>query len=217
MKASTDEFKNHSDRAVQTPDTQCFKAKIQSQEYASGGADNASKGWLFVLISTFLLNALMLVYFVLQPGLVTDFSQPPQLFALAVSSPPSRALAGSCGAGPEGEQYEVGWVISREEGHLYIEPGSREESQRITDKPDSALVVDCRTSKGTRLLSSISTAFGHLNFGLKSRTKGHTRVSSASSTTPLQPQRSTESATSLQSQYELGEIGSRAASIHQAV
>jgi hypothetical protein len=159
----------------------------------------------------------MLVYFIVQPGLVTDFSQPPQLFALAVNSPPSRALAGSCGAGPEGEQYEVGWVISHEEGHLYIEPGPREEVQLLTGKLDPNRIANLGASRGMRLLSSILTAFGHLKLNLKSRTKGHARVSSASSTMPLQSPGATESAASLQAQYELGEIGAGPATIHQVV
>jgi hypothetical protein len=217
MEASTDEFKNYSDRAVDIPGTQWFKARIQSQEYASGGPDNASKGWLVVLISTFLLNALMLVYFIVQPGLVTDFSQRPQLFAPAVNSPPSRVLAGSCRAGPEGEQYEVGWVISHEEGHLYIEPGPREELQLLTDKPDPDRIAISKASRGMRLLSSISTAFGHLKLSLKSRTQEHTRVSSAPSTTPLRSRGTTESAASLQAQHALEEIGAGPATIHQVV
>ena len=97
---------------------------IKSQEYGSGNVDKASKGWLVILFATFLLNTLMLVYFVLQPGLVTDFSQPPQLFALVINSPAAREFAGSCGTGPEGKQYRVKWTIGQDQNHLYIAPSA---------------------------------------------------------------------------------------------
>lgn len=222
MKAVTDKFKNYSDHTVEPSQTQWFKAKIKSQEYASGGADNASKGWLVVLISTFLINVLMLVYFILQPGLVTDFSQPPQLFALAMNSPPTRALAGSCGAGPEGKQYEVAWLISHEEGHMYIEPRSKKKPALLHDEPDPYHVAahelaNSRASTGSGLLSSFLTAFGHLKLSLKSRTKAPTQMGSASGTKPLRSPCTNESAASLQSQYELGEIGARTATVNQTV
>ncbi|KAJ4399241.1 hypothetical protein N0V91_009614 [Didymella pomorum] len=106
------------------------------------------------------------------PGLVTDYSQPPQLFAQAVNSPPARELAGSCGSGPEGKQYKLGWLISHEGGHLYIEPGPSECSALLTDEHKSGhvksdtRVVDravgpsgeVNLTVGTELLHQSSTA-----------------------------------------------------------
>lgn len=96
-----------------------------AQQYGSGGADHASKGWVLILFLVFLLDVFVLVYFLLHRGLVTDFSEPPNLFALAVNSPPSHLLAGSCGGGPAGKQYVVNWFVNTEGDHLYMEPGAK--------------------------------------------------------------------------------------------
>lgn len=71
------------------------------------------------------MNIFVLVYFIFHRGLVTDFSEPPNLFALAVNSPPSHVLAGSCGGGPEGKQYMVNWFVNHEGSHLFMEPGEK--------------------------------------------------------------------------------------------
>jgi hypothetical protein len=71
------------------------------------------------------MNILVLIYFIIHRGLVTDFSEPPNLFALAVNSPPSHVLAGSCGGGPEGKQYMVNWFVNHEGNHLFMEPGEK--------------------------------------------------------------------------------------------
>jgi hypothetical protein len=189
---------------------QWFSAKIQSQEYASGGVDNASKGWLAILISTLLLNVFMLGYFIVQPGLVTDFSQPPQLFALAMNSPPTRALAGSCGGGPEGKQYKVSWSINHQGRHLSMEPAS-EESVPLDGKCPAA---DNRTTnrqraksgaqaRGGGLLSVIPRAFGRAKLR---RTKRSAGSNAASRTELLQPSGGNKSASSFQSDYELGDF-----------
>jgi hypothetical protein len=198
---------------LEEPQTQWFKAKIQSQEYASGGVDNASKGWLVILISTLLLNVFMLGYFIVQPGLVTDFSQPPQLFALAMNSPPTRALAGSCGGGPEGKQYKVSWSINLQGRHLSMEPASGGEPLSLDSKVSA---TDNRTtdprgasSKAQErdgLISSIPMAFSHLKLRVKPRTKRTTGSNAASRTELLQPSKGNKSASSLQSHYELGEF-----------
>jgi hypothetical protein len=105
--------------------TQYFNASVKAQQYASGGVDSVSKGWMVVLLLVFLMNIFVLFYFLLHRGLVTDFSEPPNLFALAVNSPPSHLFAGSCGGGPEGKQYVVNWFVNTEGDHLYMEPGQK--------------------------------------------------------------------------------------------
>ena len=80
---------------------------------------------MVILFLVFLMNIFVLIYFIFHRGLVTDFSEPPNLFALAVNSPPSQALAGSCGGGPEGKQYMVNWFVNHEGEHLYMEPGEK--------------------------------------------------------------------------------------------
>jgi hypothetical protein len=206
-------LKNYTEPELKEPQTQWFRAKIQSQEYASGGVDNASKGWLVILISTLLLNIFMLGYFIVQPGLVTDFSQPPQLFALAMNSPPTRALAGSCGGGLEGKQYKIGWSINHQGRHLSMELASGGEPVPLDSKMPAA---DTRTADRqnansetqTRggLLSVIPMAFGRLKRRVKPRTKRPARSNAASRTELLQPLRGNQSTTTLQSRYELGEF-----------
>jgi hypothetical protein len=106
--------------------SQYFNAALQAQQYASGGIEDASaRGWVIVLALVFVMNIGVLVYFVLHRGLVTDFTEPPNLFALAVNSPPSHVLAGSCGGGPEGKHYMVNWFVNHEGNHLFMEPGEK--------------------------------------------------------------------------------------------
>ncbi|KAF2017000.1 hypothetical protein BU24DRAFT_141896 [Aaosphaeria arxii CBS 175.79] len=105
--------------------TQEFNASLVAQQYASGGNGDASRAWNIILLLVFLMNIFVLIYFLVHRGLVTDFSEPPNLFALAVNSPPSQLLAGSCGGGPEGKQYLVNWFVNTEGDHLYMEPGEK--------------------------------------------------------------------------------------------
>ncbi|KAL5119029.1 hypothetical protein ACEQ8H_003158 [Pleosporales sp. CAS-2024a] len=115
---------NDYDAAISEKPLQYFNASISAQQYASGGIeDAAARAWLVVLVLVLLLNVFVLAYFLLHRGFVTDFSEPPNLFALAVNSPPSHVLAGSCGGGPEGEQYMVNWFVNHEGDHLFMEPG----------------------------------------------------------------------------------------------
>ncbi|KAF2105535.1 hypothetical protein BDV96DRAFT_360162 [Lophiotrema nucula] len=119
------EFWNYSVNPLAEPTTQYFNASVRAQQYGSGGVDDVSKAWIVVLLLVFLMNVFVLIYFLFHRGLVTDFSEPPNLFALAVNSPPSHLLAGSCGGGPEGKQYVVNWFVNTEGDHLYMEPGQR--------------------------------------------------------------------------------------------
>ena len=103
---------------------QPFNASITSQQYTSGIIPNQRWQAVFyiVLFLVFVTNVFCLVYVFLRAGLVTDYSEPQNLFALAVNSPPSSRLSGSCGAGPEGEQLNVNWHVREVAfGHLYIQ------------------------------------------------------------------------------------------------
>ena len=44
-------------------------------------------------------------------GRVTDYTEPQNLFALAINSPPSSGLSGACGAGPEGDVLAKKWQV----------------------------------------------------------------------------------------------------------
>ena len=155
------------------------------------------------------------MHFVLQPGLVTDFSQPPQLFALAINSPPARAFAGSCGGGPEGRQYRLGWLIGQKGGHVYIEPKSEEQSTLLTDESNLDSIGDTKSARSkvstnNGLLSSASKVSGRLEPYLWSRTKTPSdKVSSTSGTEPLRHPGTNESVPTFDSQYELVDLEAR--------
>jgi hypothetical protein len=106
------------------PRPETFAAQLHTQEYASGGVYPWQRAFYPVLFLLFLSNLGCLAYFVSHSGLVTDFSEPQNLFALAINSPPSQAMAGSCGAGPNGNQYKVSWVVMEEREHLFVVGGS---------------------------------------------------------------------------------------------
>jgi hypothetical protein len=71
----------------------------------------------------FITNVCCLLYFAFSGSLVTDFIEPQNLFSLSLNSPPSAAIEGSCGGGPEREHFQVPWSIEldKEKEHLYIE------------------------------------------------------------------------------------------------
>jgi hypothetical protein len=171
---------NYSEPLLKEMETQYFEVSIKAQQYASGGPDSASKAWILVLFLVFLMNIIVLAYFVCHNGLVTDFSEPPTLFALAVNSPPSHVLAGSCGGGPKGKQFTVGWFVNNEGDHLYMEPGtvadekhghvhahthSRECSGNSAShlRPNEPQVIgnSSNNDKRSSILSSITSRFGN--------------------------------------------------------
>lgn len=66
-----------------------------------------------------------LVYFLTHRDWYADVSDPSNLFSLAINSPPSKELAGSCGGGPHGEQYRSAWKLQEDGGHVYMESMER--------------------------------------------------------------------------------------------
>lgn len=120
------------------PQYQAFNASLRSQDYASGGTQHWQGIFYLVLALIFVTNVFCLVYFLIRGGLVTDFIEPQNLFSLSINSPPSRSLEGSCGGGPEGEQFETSWFIKleRERDHFYIQESDTQPVRRKkTPKP----------------------------------------------------------------------------------
>jgi hypothetical protein len=102
-----------------------FNASLASQQYTSGTLQRWQAIFYVVLLLVFVTNVFCLVYFFLRSGLVTDYTEPQNLFAIAVNSPPSQSLSGSCGGGPERHQLNVPFHVSQEEGsnHFFIKEG----------------------------------------------------------------------------------------------
>lgn len=103
-----------------------FNATITSQQYTSGVTQRWQGMFYVILVLVFLTNVFCLVYFCLRNGLVTDFTELQNLFALAVNSPPSTRLNGSCGAGPQGEQLNVDFHVQADDasGHFFMQEGT---------------------------------------------------------------------------------------------
>ncbi|KAF8860800.1 hypothetical protein BDZ45DRAFT_713534 [Acephala macrosclerotiorum] len=101
-----------------------FNATLRIQEYASGPVLGWQAVFYPVLGLMFLGNAICLIYFIIRMGLVSDVTEPQIAFTLAINSPYSSKLAGSCGVAPRGEQLLVNWHLRQDEGkHYYLSSG----------------------------------------------------------------------------------------------
>lgn len=100
---------------------QQFNASISSQQYSSGPTQPWQGIFYIVLLVVFITNIFCLVYFIGWRRLVTDFTEAHNMFGLAVNSPPSEKLRGSCGGGPETHQLGIDWHVDMEDsGHYYF-------------------------------------------------------------------------------------------------
>ncbi|KAL1960381.1 hypothetical protein VTO42DRAFT_8341 [Malbranchea cinnamomea] len=121
-----------------------FSATIQVSDYASGAIEPWQNIFFIVLASIFLTNLVCLVYFYfgIRGVQLTDFTEPQNVFALALNSPPSTRLSGACGGGPEGPQLNERWVISMDEhGEHYM----------ITSKAENPAIMRATTMKSLHL------------------------------------------------------------------
>jgi len=123
---------NYTDpKTLLVPQYQGFNATLKVQDYSSGGTQKWQNIFYVVLASVFFINLFCLGYFITHTGLVTDFMEPQNLFALSLNSPPSQVLEGTCGGGPENEQYRSTWHISMTRSeHFYIDSSDEPVSRR---------------------------------------------------------------------------------------
>ncbi|KAL8668020.1 MAG: hypothetical protein Q9168_007108 [Polycauliona sp. 1 TL-2023] len=131
---------------LEEPQYQSFRATLRTTDYASGGTEPWQGIFYVVLFLTFATNVFCLIYFVVRHGLVTDFIEPQNLFTLSLNSPPSHALDGACGGGPEGDQLIMNWHVKmdHEREHFYIHNGTGQPS--ITRRPTRPLDFEMDTS-----------------------------------------------------------------------
>ncbi|KAI6716439.1 hypothetical protein JHW43_001040 [Diplocarpon mali] len=96
-----------------------------------------------MLVLVFLANIFYLVHFSGRAGLVTDFTELQNLFALAVNSPPSTRLDGSRGAEPEGEQLNLDFRVLADGLHFFMKEGREMKNDRAcqTKRRNSAQEV----------------------------------------------------------------------------
>lgn len=105
---------SYSEAELETPQTQAFNATVASRDYASGGTQRWQVIFYPILVAVFVMNTLCLGYLLVyyrKDGQVTDYTEPQNLFSLAINSPPSQTMSGSCGAGPEGEMFSRKWQV----------------------------------------------------------------------------------------------------------
>ncbi|KAM0259572.1 hypothetical protein ACHAPA_010657 [Fusarium lateritium] len=91
---------------------QTFNASLITQEYTSGHTQGWQNIFYVILVLVFAINLFCLGYFIMRSGLVTDFTEPQNLFSLAINSPPSNSFHGSCGGGPEKRHLVVPWKVA---------------------------------------------------------------------------------------------------------
>lgn len=101
-----------------------FNASIRTQQYTSSHTFEWQNIFYVVLFVVFAINVFCLVYLLLGSGMVTDYTDPQNLFALAVNSPPSAQLGGSCGGVSGSKPLQVPWRVgySKSANHYFFEP-----------------------------------------------------------------------------------------------
>lgn len=155
-----------------------FPAILSYRDYASGG-DQEWKGVFYVILAAvFILNTFCLcclLYYYIRYGEVTDYTEPQNLFALAINSPPSQLLAGACGGGPSSqmlgrkwcvdmvvpEKAEDGYETADGGGHQHGTPGAPHFFVRYPEEEpllSSAVNTPVTTSRFSALLSPSSPA-----------------------------------------------------------
>lgn len=106
------------------PVYQYFKASLQAVGYASGGTERWQGVFYVILVFCFITSFICCGFMILEARghQITDFTEPQNLFALAMNSPHSSRLQGACGGGPVGRQLKERWFIGMEEddAHYYI-------------------------------------------------------------------------------------------------
>ena len=116
-----------------------FNASVATQQYTSSYSQGWQAAFYPVLFVVAIINIWCIAYYFRRSGLITDYTEPQNLFALAINSPPSEALAGSCGAGPEKDQFQIDWKVKMEveTAHYFIEEGDTWK-RKMKDKALSA-------------------------------------------------------------------------------
>ncbi|KAG5936685.1 hypothetical protein E4U53_000169 [Claviceps sorghi] len=91
-----------------------FNASLTMQQYTSGHVSGWQTIFYLVLSAVFIMSLFCFVsiLYMLRSGFVTDYTEPQNLFALAMNSPPSAQLKGSCGGGPERRDLVVPWRVA---------------------------------------------------------------------------------------------------------
>jgi hypothetical protein len=135
------------------PVYQAFEATIQAVGYASGGKERWQGVFYVILVFAFLTSAVCLGFMIFEARgrQVTDFTEPQNMFALALNSPQTAQLQGACGCGPWGKQLKERWFIGMEEDdeHYYIRSKNEENIPLIRSTMSSSHLEPMEMDDGT--------------------------------------------------------------------
>ncbi|KAI2463794.1 hypothetical protein F4781DRAFT_104660 [Annulohypoxylon bovei var. microspora] len=127
-----------------------FRVSMRTQEYTSSHVVGWQAVFYPVLGFVFVLNVGCLFYILFfRAGLVSDYTEPQNLFAVSVNSPASAALSGSCGHGPDSNEMVVPWRVgfSAAANHYFFEQAT--DGGRRGGRPESmASGLDLLTPHG---------------------------------------------------------------------
>ncbi|RYO95541.1 hypothetical protein DL764_007663 [Monosporascus ibericus] len=144
---------------------EAFNASVRQQEYASSH-EQAWQGVFYVVLAlVFAINVACLAYLLLvstrEGGLVTDYTEPQNLFALAVNSPPSAALRGCCAGGVSSAALVAPFRVGYAEGanHYFFEEAGPGAGGR-DDRPSPAAGAG-KKADGLDMTASDADLFGN--------------------------------------------------------
>lgn len=150
---------NYNETYKPDPEYATFGAKVRTQQYASTGLRSWQALLYPVLVAVFGVNVLCGYILIKSRGMVTDYMEPANMFALAINSPPSAVLQGSCGGGPERLQlkapYRIAYASSA--NHYYFEEAPDRFGSRLSALSSGsgvALLADGNYNKSYNRLSS---------------------------------------------------------------
>ncbi|KAK1142453.1 hypothetical protein N8T08_007815 [Aspergillus melleus] len=130
----TDISKEPKNATVPSPEQQSFRASVRVVGYQSSYTEKWHYVFYVILGLAFITSAFCLVYMLLIKGRqLTDFTDPQNLFTLAMNSPATSKLDGACGAGPHGEHFKEKWFVGMEpeDEHYYIRTKAEERTPLI--------------------------------------------------------------------------------------
>ncbi|PKY06156.1 hypothetical protein P168DRAFT_288114 [Aspergillus campestris IBT 28561] len=117
-------YADRGDSMVHNPVSETCEATLRAVGYASGGSHPWQRVFYLVLGAAFITSVVYLAFLLgeARGEQITDFTEPPNLFALALNSPASTRVQGACAEGPTGavleEQFNI--TAANDEGHLFI-------------------------------------------------------------------------------------------------
>lgn len=156
-------YSTENQNVLSEPVYQSFNASIQTFGYASGGTEQWQGIFYVILVFAFLTSAVCLGFMIVEARgrQVTDFTEPQNLFALAVNSPQTTQLEGACGCGPWGKQLKERWYIGMEEDdeHYYIRSKTEEKIPLLKTMGSTQLEPMDIDDGGGRMLSPMVDEF----------------------------------------------------------